>query len=116
MDNSIAYLDNLIDIMKKYPNMKIRISSHTDLRGSRAYNENCQNQRAKSTYDYVINQIDSRRLSYMSFGECTPFIECGNYCDTERPSLNKCTDFERKLNRRSEFEILNPEDIGLKQN
>lgn len=116
MDNSIAYLDNLIEIMKKYPNMEIKISSHTDLRGSKAYNENLSKQRAQSTYDYVIRRInDATRLSYGWYGECTPYIECGNYCDT-KTTLNKCTDDERKLNRRSEFEILNPEDIGLKQN
>ena len=43
--------------MNKYKNMIIHIESHTDSRGSAEYNERLSSERrAKSTYDYFIQQ------------------------------------------------------------
>ncbi|MBT8304560.1 MAG: PD40 domain-containing protein, partial [Bacteroidia bacterium] len=106
-------LDKLVRIMNDYENMKIAIESHTDLRGSRAYNENLSIERAESTYNYLVNigKIDASRLTRQGFGECLPLIRCGNYCDERRPNLNRCTDDQRDQNRRSVFRITNPNDI-----
>ncbi|MFC4095801.1 OmpA family protein [Euzebyella saccharophila] len=92
-------LDKLVSVMKEYPGMVIKIESHTDSRGSRAYNEYLSDRRAKSTRDYIISQgIDPERIeSATGYGESRLI----NQCD----GTVRCTEEEHYLNRRSEFII-----------
>jgi outer membrane protein OmpA-like peptidoglycan-associated protein len=90
-------LDKLVQIMNKYPEMVINATSHTDSRGSAAYNERLSDRRAKTTVQYVISKgIDKARISGMGKGETEPKVDCGS----------NCTDEEHQLNRRSEFIIV----------
>ncbi|MFD1062708.1 OmpA family protein [Winogradskyella litorisediminis] len=90
-------LDKLVQIMKKYPEMVINASSHTDNRGSDAYNRRLSQRRATSTQQYVISKgIDEKRIQAIGRGEDNPKIECGT----------NCTEEEHQLNRRSEFLII----------
>ncbi len=90
-------LDKLVAIMKKYPNMIIKVESHTDSRGSVEYNDDLSNRRAQSTVQYVISKgIDESRISGEGFGEGRPVINCGD----------NCTDEQYQKNRRSEFIIV----------
>ncbi|MCC1485646.1 OmpA family protein, partial [Winogradskyella immobilis] len=45
-------LENIVDVMRKHPNMVIKIESHTDSRGRDKYNMKLSDRRAKSTRDY----------------------------------------------------------------
>ena len=54
---------NWLAVMKEYPNMVIKIESHTDSRGKRAYNRYLSDNRAKSTREYIISQGISRRTN-----------------------------------------------------
>ncbi|WP_272022315.1 OmpA family protein [Olleya namhaensis] len=93
-------LNVLIDIMRKYPEMQVEVSSHTDARGSDQYNLDLSKRRAASTVDYLISQgIASNRLRSIGYGEMQPL----NQCDKE----GICSDQEYDINRRSEFKILN---------
>ncbi|HPF11766.1 MAG TPA: OmpA family protein [Flavobacteriaceae bacterium] len=90
-------LDKLVGIMKKYPNMKISVESHTDTRGNADYNRELSEKRAQATVQYVISQgIDASRISGKGFGEDNPAIKCGN----------NCSDADHQKNRRSEFIII----------
>lgn len=90
-------LDKLVGIMKKYPNLKIKVESHTDSRGNDNYNRELSEKRAQSTVQYVISQgIDASRISGQGFGEDKPAIPCGS----------NCTDEQYQKNRRSEFIII----------
>ncbi|MEZ4858980.1 MAG: OmpA family protein [Flavobacteriaceae bacterium] len=90
-------LDKLVDIMKKYPNMKIKVESHTDNRGKDDYNRELSEKRAQSTVQYVISQgVDASRISGQGFGEDKPVVNCGD----------NCTDADYQKNRRSEFIII----------
>lgn len=90
-------LDKLIEIMNKYPNMVIKVESHTDNRGQDNYNMNLSEKRAQSTVQYVISKgIDSSRISGQGFGESQPIVDCGGNCSEE----------EYHQNRRSEFVIV----------
>ena len=93
-------LNKLVSVMKEYPGMVIKIESHTDSRGSRAYNEYLSDNRAKSTRDYIISQgIDPERIeSATGYGESRLI----NQCD----GTVRCTEEEHLLNRRSEFIIV----------
>ena len=90
-------LDKLVEIMKKYPNMKIKVEAHTDNRGKDDYNRELSEKRAQSTVQYVISQgIDASRISGQGFGEDKPVVACGN----------NCSDADHQKNRRSEFIII----------
>jgi outer membrane protein OmpA-like peptidoglycan-associated protein/tetratricopeptide (TPR) repeat protein len=90
-------LDKLVQIMKKYPELVINTTSHTDYIGSERYNLRLSDRRSKTTVQYVISKgIDEARISGMGKGETEPKIDCGT----------NCTDEERQLNRRSEFIIV----------
>ncbi|MEM6687250.1 MAG: OmpA family protein, partial [Bacteroidota bacterium] len=57
-------LDKVVNVMTKYPNMVIKVETHTDVRGSAPYNLKLSERRAKSTVQYIISKgIDESRLS-----------------------------------------------------
>lgn len=90
-------LDKAVNAMNKYPNMVVKVESHTDNRGSAVYNQKLSERRAKSTVQYIISKgIDASRLSSEGKGEGDPLIDCGT----------KCTDEEHQQNRRSDFIIV----------
>ncbi|WP_281847781.1 OmpA family protein [Olleya namhaensis] len=89
-------LDNLVQVMNKYPNMVIQATSHTDFRGSNQYNQRLSERRAQTTTQYVISKgIAASRISASGRGETEPAIDC-----------NPCTDQDHDLNRRSQFFII----------
>lgn len=96
-------LNKIVEIMKEYPNMVIKIESHTDSRGSNSYNESLSDRRAKSTGNYIISQgIGADRIeSAIGYGEKQLLNHCANGV--------QCTNAEHDSNRRSEFIILNLE-------
>ena len=94
-------LDKLVEVMTTYPTMVIKIESHTDSRGKRAYNKYLSDKRAKSTRDYLISKgIDPKRIqSAIGYGEERLLNECNGTV--------KCSSAKHQLNRRSEFIIVN---------
>jgi outer membrane protein OmpA-like peptidoglycan-associated protein len=93
-------LDKVVALMNKYPGMVIRLESHTDSRAPDQYNIVLSQNRAKSTYDYIISQgIDPDRITkYEGFGETQLVNKCSNGV--------KCSEDEHQLNRRTEFIII----------
>jgi len=90
-------LDKLVQIMKKYPDVVIKATSHTDIRGPESYNAQLSEKRAKSTVQYVISKgIDESRITAEGKGESEPKIDCSGGCTKE----------QHQENRRSEFIIL----------
>lgn len=93
-------LDKLVSVMNEYPEMVIKIESHTDSRGSAVYNKYLSDKRAKATRDYIISQgISADRIeSAMGYGEEKLLNECNGSVP--------CSEEEHYLNRRSEFIIV----------
>jgi outer membrane protein OmpA-like peptidoglycan-associated protein len=90
-------LDKLVQLMQKYPDMVIRVESHTDSRGTDAYNQDLSERRAKSTVQYIISKgISENRISGKGFGESQLKVNCGE----------NCTEEQHQQNRRSEFIIV----------
>ena len=88
------------ELMKKYPDMKIEIGSHTDSRGNEKYNADLSQKRANSTREFIIQSgIDSKRVVAKGYGESVPIIKC--------KTDESCSEEEHELNRRSEFVIKN---------
>ena len=94
-------LDKLVEVMIEYPNMVIKIESHTDSRGVAVYNDYLSDKRAKSTRKYIISKgIDASRIeSAIGYGEQQLLNECDGSV--------RCTEQEHDRNRRSEFIIVN---------
>ena len=87
-------LDKLVQIMKKYPELVIKATSHTDERGSEAYNAGLSDRRAKTTVQYVISQgIDESRISGEGKGESEPKIDCTAGCTKEQHAENRRSEF-----------------------
>jgi peptidoglycan-associated lipoprotein len=92
-DDSRAKLDAKVPVLTQNTGVRIRISGHTDSRGSDEYNLALGQRRAAAAKRYLTDRgIDGGRIEIVSFGE-------------ERP---KCTDEAESCwlqNRRDEFEI-----------
>ncbi|MDN3491436.1 OmpA family protein [Winogradskyella bathintestinalis] len=87
-------LDKLVQVMKKYPQLIIKATSHTDERGREAYNEALSDRRAKTTVQYVISQgIDESRISGIGKGESEPKIDCSGGCTQEQHAENRRSEF-----------------------
>jgi outer membrane protein OmpA-like peptidoglycan-associated protein len=90
-------LDKLIEILKENEDINIQVVSHTDERGSEAYNMKLSQDRAGSTVDYLTkNGVDPERLSFEGKGESLLVNDCTSGCSNE----------EHEENRRSEFKII----------
>ncbi|MEC4048123.1 OmpA family protein [Flavobacterium sp. SUN046] len=90
-------LDKLVQVMNNNKDLVIFAKSHTDSRGTDAYNMALSDRRAKSTVQYLISKgIDAARISGKGFGESELKVACGD----------KCTEEEHAQNRRSEFLIV----------
>ncbi len=101
--DAAAELNKVVFVMNEYPNMVIKIESHTDSRGDDAYNEKLSDKRAKATRDFIISQgIAPERLeSAIGYGEKKLMNHCSNGVS--------CDAMQHDLNRRSEFIILKVE-------
>ncbi|KAF2326280.1 OmpA family protein [Flavobacterium ginsenosidimutans] len=97
---AVEELTKVVFIMQKFPNIRIKIESHTDSRGKDAYNLKLSDNRAKSTRDYILSQgIEASRIeSAIGYGETRLINKCKNGV--------KCTEEEHLLNRRSDFIII----------
>ncbi|MDQ3016936.1 MAG: DUF1573 domain-containing protein, partial [Bacteroidota bacterium] len=102
-------LSFLLDLMKKYPDMVIELSSHTDSRGNDAYNERLSQRRAQSAKNWLVSRgVSEKRIEAVGYGEDLILNQCINGID--------CTDDEHRFNRRTEFKILSgPTTIEVKK-
>ncbi len=102
-------LSVLYDLMIEYPDMVIELSSHTDSRGEVRYNKDLSHRRAKSATKWLLDRgIDKKRIIPKGYGESRILNKCKNRVP--------CTEPEHRLNRRTEFKILEgPQTIEIKR-
>ncbi|WP_299674747.1 OmpA family protein [uncultured Tenacibaculum sp.] len=95
-------LEHIVTVMNNHPDMVIKIESHTDSRGTKAYNRTLSTNRAKSTRDYLISRgIASNRIqSAIGYGEDQLLNDCND------ANQRKCTEEQHQRNRRSYFYII----------
>jgi len=92
-------LNRLIRLMNDYPDMIIELSSHTDSRGSNAYNATLSQCRADAAVDYIVGKgISISRIVPKGYGESRLVNECAD-------GVN-CSEPKHQENRRTEFNIL----------
>ncbi|AUP78906.1 OmpA family protein [Flavivirga eckloniae] len=99
-EDAATTLNVLVDLMKKYPDMEVEVSAHTDARGPDQYNLDLSKNRAAATLEYLVSKgIERNRLKSIGYGEMQPL----NKCIKE----GICKDEEYDVNRRCEFTIIN---------
>jgi OOP family OmpA-OmpF porin len=92
-------LDHLYTIMVDNPTIEIELSSHTDSKGSEAYNLDLSERRARSCVDYLIEKgIGANRMTSKGYGKTRPIAP------NEFPDGKDNPD-GRALNRRTEFKV-----------
>jgi type IX secretion system PorP/SprF family membrane protein len=71
--SSYSYLDEVIIVLKKYPDTKIRVEGHTDNEGDEANNLTLSQQRAETIKNYFIEKgIRQDRITTTGHGESKP--------------------------------------------
>jgi outer membrane protein OmpA-like peptidoglycan-associated protein len=89
----------VLPLLKKYPDMKIEIRSHTDARSGDSYNMQLSENRARAVVNYLTQRgIDASRLVSNGYGESEPANECVDGV--------QCSEKQHQENRRTEFRIL----------
>jgi len=87
-------LDKLVAIMHENLKMHILVKSHTDTKGSAAYNLKLSERRAQATMQYLISKgIDKSRLSAKGMGSTTPKVDCKSNCTAEDDAENRRSEF-----------------------
>jgi len=93
---SISYqiLNEVAEVFKQNPELRIRVEGHTDSVGADDYNLRLSQARAESVVKYLIGQgIDPNRLEARGYGESMPLAD-------------NATPEGRAKNRRVEFTII----------
>lgn len=86
-------IDKAVEVMKKYPELKVRISGHTDSQGPYRHNVDLSKRRAQAVKRYMVGAgIDEGRIETEGFGPDQP-IDTNDTADG------------RAKNRRIEFTI-----------
>ena len=96
-DESRGAIQEVVDLMNRYPSMTIELRGHTDSNNSTGdpqYNQKLSQARAEAVRDFMINAgINGSRISAKGFGESVPV------------ATNETAEGRQK-NRRTEFVIL----------
>ncbi len=91
-------LDNVVQVLKDNPSIKVEMGSHTDSRGSDSYNLELSDKRAKSSMDYLVaNGVDANNLTWKGYGETRLVNSCSN--------RRTCSEEMHQQNRRTELKI-----------
>ena len=92
-------LNRIADLLKSTPNMKVEFNSHTDARGSAAYNLNLSKKRTEMAVIYLKSRgVKSENIEGKWFGETELINDCKDGV--------VCTPEEHKENRRTEIKIV----------
>ncbi len=91
-------LDNLYDLLIKYPDMKGELGAHTDSRAPYDYNITLSDNRAKAAVVYLTKKgIAKNRLTWKGYGETKLKNRCKDGVE--------CSEKEHQRNRRIEFKV-----------
>jgi outer membrane protein OmpA-like peptidoglycan-associated protein len=93
LPSSLTVLNQIVELMKRYPGYKLSIDGYTDNVGNDFANQQLSEARAKACLDYLVSKgVDKNIITYAGHGESNP-IDDNN------------TATGRKRNRRVEFKL-----------
>ena len=89
----------VLQMLQNSPELTIELGSHTDARGSAAYNRDLSRRRSQSVRNWLANrEINTNRMTAVGYGES----QIRNGCTNGVP----CTEAEHQENRRTEFKVI----------
>jgi outer membrane protein OmpA-like peptidoglycan-associated protein len=94
---SFEALNEVVDVLRKYPNIRIEIQGHTDNTGSAALNRRLSTERAQAVLEYILKRDSSIIRSNFTVAGYGP----------DRPVASNATIIGRQANRRVDFVVLN---------
>ena len=90
---SYAVLNQISEIMRKYPDYHLSIEGHTDNTGTAEVNQKLSTSRARACYEYLLQRgVAAGRMTYKGYGQSRPIADNSTYSG-------------RTLNRRVEFNL-----------
>jgi len=95
---SYDVLDQVAQVLMRWPSLKIEIGGYTDSTGSEEYNKKLSQERAQSVLEYLLQNFPDLKFEQflvMGYGEANPVA-------------SNDTVEGRAMNRRVEFKVLNP--------
>ncbi|MBV6440673.1 MAG: hypothetical protein DYG98_12420 [Haliscomenobacteraceae bacterium CHB4] len=98
--SAVRYLDALIELLKRYPEMEIDLISHTDTRGDARLNQELTDARAENAKMYLVYKLgesEAKRINPYGKGESEPRNRCTEGVE--------CSDDEHQQNNRLEVKI-----------
>jgi OmpA-OmpF porin, OOP family len=100
--DAVQILQEAVDILRKYPDLRVEVAGHTDSIGTEQYNQGLSERRARTVYDYLTNNgISSNRLvGPTGYGESRPIAPNANPDGSDNPE-------GRARNRRTELNVQN---------
>ena len=100
--DAVEILNEAVEILKRYPELKVEVAGHTDSIGTDEYNQKLSERRAQAVYDFLTtNGIDSSRLvGPVGYGESRPIAPNTNEDGSDNPE-------GRAKNRRTELNVQN---------
>lgn len=102
-------LDKVIELVKQYPDLEIKVESHTDSKGSNEYNLKLSKLRAKSAYNYLVaHGIPANHIEYTGYGETQLLNRCKDGVE--------CSEEEHAINRRSIIKVIRRGKYKTKRN
>jgi OmpA-OmpF porin, OOP family len=92
--DAVAILNEAVEIMKRYPDLRVEVAGHTDLCGNDGYNQALSQRRAQVVYDYLTsNGIDAGRLAGPNgYGETRPLVSTDQTVPGCRNETNRRTE------------------------
>ena len=112
---SMEILDKIVDLLKLNDNLSIELSSHTDSRGSDAYNLRLSQARAQSCVTYLISKgIAKNRMIAIGYGETKPIVpqEVIDEMVVDGPEFEAA----HQKNRRTAFRVIGETSLNLINN
>ena len=92
--DAVAILNEAVEILKRYPDLRVEVAGHTDECGSDDYNQGLSERRASAVYDYLTsNGIDAGRLAGPNgYGESRPLENLGDALPGCKSETNRRTE------------------------
>ena len=100
--DAVSILSEAVEILKRYPELRVEVAGHTDSKGTDAYNQKLSERRAQTVYNYLTsNGVDASRMTGPNgYGESRPIAPNANEDGSDNPE-------GRARNRRTELNVQN---------
>jgi OOP family OmpA-OmpF porin len=92
--DAVAILNEAVEILKRYPDLRVEVAGHTDECGTDEYNQGLSQRRSQAVYDYLTsNGIDAGRLAGPNgYGESRPLENLGDAFPACKSETNRRTE------------------------